>query len=177
MKIEFDIIYALPDDSTASFAGSQAYDILDDDQQMLIDIEQNIANLERTLAVEPSRTADQRQSVSNRVSRTFKRGTSLNDTADKSPVMERTSIVERKRSSALRSVRNLMRLGKQRPPKDTDNEGDTASLLIHDSGANSAQHSESESAPISRAGSQTSISSGNEIQASAAILEKNRKAR
>ena len=41
----------MPDDSTASFADSHVYDILDDDQQMLIDIEQNIANLERSYSI------------------------------------------------------------------------------------------------------------------------------
>lgn len=48
--VELEILYSLPDESSASFAGSQAYNILDDDQQMLIDIEQNIANLERSLS-------------------------------------------------------------------------------------------------------------------------------
>ncbi|GJQ68634.1 hypothetical protein Trydic_g17181 [Trypoxylus dichotomus] len=156
VKIEFDVLYSLPDASTASFADSQAYNILEDDQQMLIDIEQNIANLERTLATD---TRDDTQHAE-RENRTMKRGSSLT-VPDKSPIIER---YERKRSSALRSVRNLMRLGKQRPPKESDNEGDTASL-IHDSAANSAQHSESESTPMSRAGSQTSISSGDDILA------------
>lgn len=169
VRVDFDILYSLPDASTASFADSQAYNFLDDEQQMLIDIEQNIANLERTLATEP---CESKQSTDRGGGGILKRASTLN-TPDKSPVIER---YERKKTSALRSVRNLMRLGKQRPPKESDNEGDTASL-IHDSGANSAQHSESESAPMSRAGSQTSISSGNEVQIQSALAEKGRKAR
>lgn len=168
VRVDFDVLYSLPDASTASFADSQAYNILEDDQQMLIDIEQNIANLERTLVTEPR---DAPQSAE-RGSKNMPRGSSLN-TTDKSPMIER---YERKRSSAFRSVRNLMRLGKQRPPKESDNEGDTTSL-IHDSSANSAQHSESESAGMSRAGSQTSISSGNEIPAQSVTTEKGRKTR
>lgn len=133
---------------------------------MLIDIEQNIANLERTLSSAPHSSAPE-----SRVSRLLKRASSV----DKSPTVEKT---DRKRSSTLRSVRNLMRLGKQRPPKDTDDEDEENVSLIKaaESGCNSRHPSESESAPLSRAGSQSSLSSNAESQASVSLVEKGRKA-
>lgn len=100
---------------------------------MLIDIEQNIANIERNL------------------------------TQTKLKSVEKPQIsAERKRSSTLKSVRSLIRFGKQRPPKDSDTEEETS--LIPESGRTSRQVSESESAPISRAGSQSSMSSKEENQ-------------
>ncbi|XP_049863923.1 otoferlin-like [Schistocerca gregaria] len=46
-RISFEIAYTPP--GGAEVAGDAVFDALDDDQQMLIDIEQNIANLERNL--------------------------------------------------------------------------------------------------------------------------------
>lgn len=69
------------------------------------------------------------------------------------------------------------RFGKQRPPKDSDNEDEYANLMHHqqsDSRRNS-RGSDLDSAPLSRADSQTSIDS-NEGLTAAAIAEKNRKA-
>ncbi|CAG9763070.1 unnamed protein product [Ceutorhynchus assimilis] len=149
--IELSIIYSLPEASLASFTGNSAIDnMLEDDQQMLVDIEQNIANIEKTLLTEQS-------SVSR--FKTFKRGLS---TPEK-------TIIDRKRST-LKSVRSLMRFGKQRPPKDSDTEDET-SYLIRDSGRNS-KNSDIDSAPISRAGSDTSIDSNGENSLS--LLEKTR---
>lgn len=87
------MLYSLPDESTASFAGSQMCDMLDDDQQMLIDIEQNIANLERTLTTAGTQGSE-------RDTRTTKRGSSSNKASVPS---------DRKRSSTLKSVRSLIR--------------------------------------------------------------------
>ena len=47
-RVNFEVWYSAPDGSASSWSGNDAYDALDDDQQMLIDIEQNIANLERS---------------------------------------------------------------------------------------------------------------------------------
>lgn len=160
----------MPDESTASFTGSQAYDLLDDDQQMLIDIEQNIANLERTISTGPT---DSWHGTSGRGSKTLKRGSSLS-TPDKSPALERG---ERKRSSTLKSVKNLMRLGKQRPPKEEEEE--STSLIQatpNESGRNSRYNSDAESAQISRANSVSSLESNADSQASVALNEKGRKA-
>lgn len=87
--MDFDVLYTLPDESTASFTGSQAYEALDDDQQMLIDIEQNIANLERSLV-------------------TGKDNWQAPEKCDKSP-KKSSDRTDRKRSSTLKSVRSLIR--------------------------------------------------------------------
>lgn len=162
--VEFDVLYNLPDESTASFVGSQAYDMLEDDQQMLIDIEQNIANIERSIS-----TGCQESWQSNETGRRslLQRAISLN-TAAKGPEK-----AERKRSSAFRSVKNLMKLGKQRPPtSDTDDE--EASCLIQGTeSAKSSRHpSDSEWAPVSRAGSQSSLESNAESQTSLSVGRK-----
>lgn len=47
-KVTFEVWYSSPDGSAGSWLSNDVYDALDDDQQMLIDIEQNIANLERS---------------------------------------------------------------------------------------------------------------------------------
>lgn len=54
-------------------------------------------------------------------------------------------------------MRSLIRFGKQRPPKDSDNE-DEQGLLYSEPGRASRQESEPDS-PISRAGSQSSVNS------------------
>lgn len=165
--VEFEILYSAPNESIASFADSQAYAALDDDQQMLIDIEQNIANLERTL----SSTSQEPTTNREKMTRFLKRDNST----DKSP--STTDKSERKRSSTLRTVRNLMRLGKQRPPKDTEDEDEENASLIKpiETGRDSRYHSESESAPISRACSQSSLSSNADSQTSISAVEKGRK--
>ncbi|XP_018569831.1 otoferlin-like [Anoplophora glabripennis] len=160
--VEFDVLYTLPDESIASFTGSD-FHMLEDDQQMLIDIEQNIANIERSLAAGPHGTIS---SASDKRGRTMKRASTV-ATSDKSTSQD-------KRRSTLRSMKSLMRFGKQRPPKDSDNDEENASL-IHESGRDS-RTSDFDSAPLSRAGSQSSISSNGECYMSASMVEKNRRA-
>lgn len=163
-SVEFEILYRLPDDSIASFTGSQPpYDILEDDQQMLIDIEQNIANIERNLSTGPQSGWNMSSDKGNRV---LRHANSVVTTTEKN---------DRKRSSTLKSVKSLIRFGKQRPPKDSDDEN-VSLLHTHESGRNSRNVSESESAPISRAGSQSSLSSNAESQASLCLAERTRKA-
>lgn len=68
-------------------------------------------------------------------------------------------------------MRNLIRFGKQRPPKDgSENVDETTSLIYaEESDKNTAGVGkgtwESESAPVSRAGSQSSLGSQNEDDA------------
>ncbi|XP_071050803.1 otoferlin-like [Onthophagus taurus] len=164
VRVDFDVLYSHPDESMLSFAGSQAYDVLDDDQQMLIDIEQNIANLERTL-VSTGKHPVEEESQTSAVVKTLKR--SIVGSAERS---------ERKRTSALRSVRNLIRLGKQRPSaRESDTDGEGVSLIQDSTGRTSAHQSESESATMSRAGSETSINSTNEDQMVSLTTEKGKK--
>ncbi|XP_060519219.1 otoferlin-like isoform X2 [Cylas formicarius] len=158
--VEFSVIYSLPDESLASFAGSSAFDMLEDEHQMLIDIEQNIANIEKTLMAEQS--ADQ-QPISDK--RSFlRRGTTVS-----TPTTPPN--VDRKRST-LKSVKSLIRFGKQRPPRDSDTEDEMASLL-QESGRDS-RNSGIESAPISRAGSDTSIDSNAKSETINSMLDRRR---
>lgn len=168
--VEFEILYSAPNESIASFADSQAYAGLDDEQQMLMDIEQNIANLERTITT----TSQQHQDTNKeRIARFLKRDSST----DRSTAAENKP--DRKRSSTLKTVRNLMRLGKQRPSKETDEDDEEQASLIKTTDAvrDSRYHSESESAPLSRACSQSSLSSNADSQVSISIVDKGRKAR
>ncbi|CAH1099081.1 unnamed protein product [Psylliodes chrysocephalus] len=143
VTVEFEVTYRAPDESMTG------YDTLEDDQQMLIDIEQNIANIERNLASN-ARNAD--------VATSGKKST------------ERT--MQEKRKNALRAVRGLIRFGKQRPPKDSDNEDETANLIV-ESGRNS-RASDFDQSSLSRAGSQSSIDS-NDFQTSTALSERQRR--
>ncbi|XP_077275644.1 otoferlin isoform X3 [Temnothorax americanus] len=122
----FEIRYNPPDGSCSSYAVSE---IMEDEQQMLIDIEQNIANLERSLEqANSSSTSGKRRGSWHTPEKTSKkgflpRGTSLS-TSEKSPDT-------RKRSTAFRSVRSLLKLGKQRPPRtrSCDSGSETRELL------------------------------------------------
>ncbi|XP_076264991.1 otoferlin-like isoform X1 [Rhynchophorus ferrugineus] len=161
--VEFTVLYSLPDASLASFTGSSAFDILEDDQQVLIDIEQNIANIERNLLSE--QLMDEPIVPSPNKRPTLRRGTTIS-TPDK-------VLTERKRST-LKSVKSLIRFGKQRPPKDSNTEDELASLIRGGESGRNSRNSDVESAPISRAGSDTSINSNGENQI---MVEKRRNSR
>ncbi|XP_076249647.1 otoferlin isoform X2 [Calliopsis andreniformis] len=122
----FEIRYNPPDGSCSSYAASE---IMEDEQQMLIDIEQNIANLEKSLEQANTSAANGKrrgswQSLEKTSKRGFlQRGSSMS-TADKSP--------DRKgKGSTLKSMRSLIKLGKQRPPRarSCDSGSDTKELL------------------------------------------------
>lgn len=177
--MELDVLYSLPDESTASFTGSQAYEILDDDQQMLIDIEQNIANLERSLSTGKSTPKKCFGFVSSiRSSPGKEQWTSpptdhpqkVTTKRSSTPTEKSSRFSDRKRST-LKSVRSLIKFGKQRPPKDE--EEDEEKFLIH--GGDSRQQSDSESVAVSRVGSQESLVSNAESVASLGVIEKNRR--
>lgn len=95
--VEFDVLYTLPDESIASFTGSD-FHMIEDDQQMLIDIEQNIANIERNLASGPHGTIS---AASDKRGRTMKRASTI-ATSEKSAGQD-------KRRSTLKSMKSLMR--------------------------------------------------------------------
>lgn len=68
----------------------------------------------------------------------------------------------------------LCRFGKQRPPKDSDD--DEATLIqVGDAGKISRHQSDSESAPVSRAGSQSSLASNADSLGPVSFAEKSRK--
>ncbi|PSN37734.1 Otoferlin [Blattella germanica] len=78
------------------------------------------------------------------------------------------------RSSTLKSVKSLMRLGKQRPPRDADAEENRA--LLRGEGDPSSRHGGG-TAPVSRTSSVSSLSSDNGSQLSLSPTSADRKAR
>ncbi|XP_076179650.1 otoferlin isoform X7 [Ptiloglossa arizonensis] len=121
----FEIRYNPPDGSCSSYAATE---IMEDEQQMLIDIKQNIANLERSLEeANTSSVGGKRRGSWQSSEKTSKRGIlqrgSSMLTYEKSP--------DRKRTSTLKSMRSFMKLGKQRPSRarSCDNGSDTRDLL------------------------------------------------
>ncbi|KAK5642921.1 hypothetical protein RI129_009088 [Pyrocoelia pectoralis] len=164
--VEFDVVYIIPDVTTGSIAESaHSYDFLDDDQQMLIDIEQNIANLERSLST--SRAESVGGSIKVPRKSLLHRAISLTTSSQ-----ER---LDKKKTSALKNVKNLIKIGKQRPPKSRT--ASEESLIYADDFGRTSRISGSESAPISRAGSETSVTSIEDNFESAPILEVGKKAR
>lgn len=120
----FEIRYNPPDGSCSSYAASE---IMEDEQQMLIDIEQNIANLERSLEQANSSTSNGKRRGSWHTPEKSKkgflpRGLSMS-TNDKS--------TDTRKRSTLKSMRSLLKLGKQRPPRarSCDNNSETRELL------------------------------------------------
>ncbi|XP_032668321.1 otoferlin-like isoform X1 [Odontomachus brunneus] len=121
----FEIRYNPPDEGCSSYAATE---IMEDEQQMLIDIEQNIANLEKSLEQASSGAAGgKRRGSWHTPEKTSKRGFLPRGasvaTGEKSP--------DRKRSTTLRSMRSFLKLGKQRPPRarSCDSNSETKDLL------------------------------------------------
>nr|CAD7423852.1 unnamed protein product [Timema monikensis] len=169
-RVLFEVTYSVPDGSASSWTGNEAYEALDDEQQMLINIEQNIANLERSLS-QGRRGSWQSAEGGDRSrqegGKALKRGGSLS-APEKSPAPER------KRSSTLKSMKSLMRLGKQRPPREED--ADESRALLSKEGGETPRHQMGPGAPLSRASSVTSFSS-DESQASGPTLDRPRSRR
>ncbi|XP_020294411.1 otoferlin-like isoform X2 [Pseudomyrmex gracilis] len=121
----FEIRYNPPDGSCSSYAPSE---IMEDEQQMLIDIEQNIANLEKSLEQAKGTSGGKRRGSWHTPEKTSKksflpRGTSMS-VGEKSPDA-------RKRTTTLKSMRSFLKLGKQRPPRtrSCDSGSETRELL------------------------------------------------
>lgn len=139
---------------------------------MLIDIEQNIANLEKCLI--QGRRGSWSDAIA--MANTLRNKTEVKQQQHQS----RSSSTDRKRSTTLRSVRSLIRLGKQRPPRDSSTEDETRSLIRDGNGESGGVGynrcpTDVSSGPISRAGSQTSLSSDNESQISISLIDKAKK--
>uniref|UniRef100_T1JBU8 C2 domain-containing protein n=1 Tax=Strigamia maritima TaxID=126957 RepID=T1JBU8_STRMM len=97
--LSMEIKYCCPESSSSSLASANPdYHYFDDDQQTLLDIEQNIANLERSLAVKE--TNPKRNKASRSISLASARS------------------LERKRGLSVKTLTSMMRLGKQRPPAE-----------------------------------------------------------
>ncbi|XP_076380507.1 otoferlin isoform X2 [Megalopta genalis] len=123
----FEIRYNPPDGSCSSYAVSEA---MEDEQQMLIDIEQNIANLERSFEqANTSSSNGKRRSSWQTPEKIFKRG--FLQKGNSTSTAEKSS--DRKRHSTLRSMRSFMKLGKQRPAaagsRSCDSGSDTRELI------------------------------------------------
>ncbi|XP_069701783.1 otoferlin-like [Periplaneta americana] len=158
-KVTFEVWYSAPDGSAGSWSGGDAYEALDDDQQMLIDIEQNIANLERSFSQGRRgswQSAEGDRPTASASKPPLKRGGSLS-APEKSPAPER-------KRSTLKSVKSLMRLGKQRPPRDSDAEENRA--LLRGERESGPRHTAGGMAPVSRDSSVSSLSSDNGSQLS-----------
>lgn len=85
-----------------------------------------------------------------------------------------TRFSDRKRST-LKSVRSLIKFGKQRPPKDDEDEEEKYLIQGGESGRSSRQQSDSESAAVSRVGSQESLASNADSVTSMGVVEKSKK--
>ncbi|XP_068990051.1 otoferlin isoform X8 [Neodiprion pinetum] len=122
--VTLEVRYTPPDGSCSSYAGTE---IMEDEQRMLIDIEQNIATLERSL--EEANSMRRRGSWHSPAEKARKRGLGTMQRGSSMSAAEGSP--ERKRSSTLKSVRSLMRLGKQRPPRDKscDSNSESRGLL------------------------------------------------
>ncbi|KAJ1523524.1 hypothetical protein ONE63_001375 [Megalurothrips usitatus] len=170
--VAVEVVYTAPDASAVSWASGASGGELEDDQQMLIDIEQNIANLERTLSQQQQQQWEQQghgRGQDRQRSRSGSRGRPLRraDTApgaaagpEASP--QKSPAPEKKSRGALRSMRTLMRLGKSRH-KEAASDTEEAALLEGGPGPGSGQ--------LSRASSQTSLSS-DESHASVSLADR-----
>lgn len=91
MNVEFEVIYVKPSESPIWSGNVQMdeYD-LDDDQQKLIDIEQNIANLEKSMTLDTMKYS--KQSTAQRKKGSLK-GISLGSSSEKALTSDRKGFV------------------------------------------------------------------------------------
>ncbi|XP_037920162.1 otoferlin-like isoform X1 [Hermetia illucens] len=138
--VVFEAKYISPDDAAGNFEPTNLVkpiqevhntNSMDDDQQMLLDIEQNIANLEKSLQRDNQQeTPSKKRHILKRVISSsqgngYDRNDGKLDKAGKSS--------SREKKMTLRTVRNLMKLGKQRPrsqSRDSSTEDEGRSPLI-----------------------------------------------
>ncbi|RZF48118.1 hypothetical protein LSTR_LSTR002184, partial [Laodelphax striatellus] len=109
--VDIEITYYSMDEASA--APSSHPSALDMDQQMLVDIEQNIANLERSMSNRRGSWQSTPSSSPKSKKAFLMRGGSLS-----APEKERSPNPERKSRTLKASVKNLIRLGKQRPGRE-----------------------------------------------------------
>ncbi|XP_054274223.1 otoferlin-like [Macrosteles quadrilineatus] len=128
---------------------------MDMDQQMLIDIEQNIANLERSMS--QGRRGSWQSGAGTSAPRGQHRGGLQRGGSLSAPEKYETSPAPEKKSRGGNfkcSVKNLIRLGKQRPPRD-GGRGESGALLDQECGP-------AIGSPVPRPPSVSSMSSDNE---------------
>ncbi|XP_038103984.1 otoferlin isoform X1 [Culex quinquefasciatus] len=158
--VSFDVSYQSPDDESGNFESShvvkslhQQSSSIDDDQQMLLDIEQNIANLEKSLHQDRGPTGGERSSFSggggdrggggggssskpNILKRVMSSGsTSLHEKSQSAAKQDRASSDNESSSKpaksiadkkvTLRTVRNFIKLGRSRHPS-RESRGDSS---------------------------------------------------
>lgn len=131
--VDFEVLYVSPDDSAGNFEPSnlirsiQQNTSIDEDQQMLLDIEQNIANLERNLHQEKETPPAKKKHILRRISQSLADKENKKDYATTSG--RSNTIVAEKRVS-LKAVRNFMKIGRQRrPSRDSSTEDENRSLI------------------------------------------------
>jgi hypothetical protein len=142
--VSFDVIYQSPEDESGNFEPTnvtknlpQNSMSLDDDQQMLLDIEQNIANLEKSL-----NQSDNQQRKPNILKRAMSQTSTYSDRNEKQKCDRNSSDTESSKPAksisdkkvTLRTVRNFMRLGRSRHPSresTTSTEDEERSLLAN----------------------------------------------
>ena len=133
---------------------------IDDDQQMLLDIEQNIANLEKSL-----NQSDNQQRKTNILKRAISQGSAFTERTEKQKTDRNSSDTESSKPAksisdkkvTLRSVRNFMRLGRSRHPSresTTSTEDEERSLLTNNDPNNGQQRQQEGEAtnPVSPTG-------------------------
>lgn len=181
--VDFDVTYISPDDSSGNFEPSnlirsiQQNSSIDEDQQMLLDIEQNIANLERNLHQEKETTTTtvKKKHILRRVI-----SQSLGDKENKkdyATTSGRSNTIVAEKRVSLKAVRNFMKIGRQRrPSRDSSTEDENRSLISDsEAGLTSAQDIENND-NISHAESvQQSSEDGEELIEIDESLNKNNK--
>ncbi|KAK6628979.1 hypothetical protein RUM43_002796 [Polyplax serrata] len=162
VNVEFEVIYVKPSESPIWSGNVQMdeYD-LDDDQQKLIDIEQNIANLEKSMTLDTMKYS--KQSTAQRKKGSLK-GISLGSSSEKALTSDRKGA---KASAAFKSVRSLIRFTKYKSKGSSQSEEQRLLnewQLCRDKNSLTPYSSGSESKAESLAGSETSLDSVNESE-------------
>ncbi|XP_055682391.1 otoferlin [Lutzomyia longipalpis] len=135
--VNFEVFYTSPDDEAGNFEPTNLVNVmhqnsanLDDDQQMLLDIEQNIANLEKSLSKENDRShnSKKRHLLRRVMSQGRPEKVFTDERGMKQPQAEKQRV-------SLRTVKNFMKLGKQRrTSRESSTEDEERSLISNNEG-------------------------------------------
>ncbi|XP_055712780.1 otoferlin-like isoform X2 [Phlebotomus papatasi] len=131
--VNFEVSYISPDDEAGNFEPANLLSVmqqnsssLDDDQQMLLDIEQNIANLEKSLS--KGHDAGHTSKKRHLLRRVMSQGRSEKDFSGEKGAKQPQA--QDKQRVTLKTVRNFMKLGKQRrTSRDSSTEDEGRSLI------------------------------------------------
>lgn len=131
--VDFEVVYVSPDDSSGNFEPSnlirsiQQNTSIDEDQQMLLDIEQNIANLERNLHQEKETPPAKKKHILRRISQSL---ADKENKKDYPTTSGRSNTIVAEKRVSLKAVRNFMKIGRQRrPSRDSSTEDENRSLI------------------------------------------------